>query len=421
MKEIKTRATINAHVTMPGSKSLSHRALIAAALAAGESRITNLLVCEDTSFTLQGLRGLGIDIRHDNGVTIVAGQGGRFPDSPAIRTLVLGNSGTSLRLLLSTAALGGGEKVLTGSPRLQKRPVGELVRALKGLGVKKITARQGDFPPVHIRSDGITGGLVRLTGRESSQYLSSLLLAAPYASTEVEIEVEQTPVSGPYVDLTLEVMKRFGVEVQRDDYRFFRVPAGRPYQPVHFPVEGDASSASYFWAAAAVSGGTVATENIWPLTSGQGDLAFLEILEKMGCSVKKEARRVIVQGSDPAGLEADMSRMPDLVPTLAAVALFARGKTIIRNVPHLRYKESDRLHALWEEWTRLGARIEELPDGLIIEGRAPLQGALCDPHDDHRLAMSLAVVGLRVPGIEIQDEHCVAKSFPGFWEWWDSL
>jgi 3-phosphoshikimate 1-carboxyvinyltransferase len=421
MKEIKTRATINAQVTIPGSKSLSHRALIAAALASGESRISNLLVCEDTSLTLQALRDLGIEIRHDNGVTIMAGQGGRFPDSPPIRTLVLGNSGTSLRLLLSTAALAGGATILTGSSRLQERPVGELVRALKGLGVKEIKARLGDFPPVHIRSEGIMGGLVRLTGGESSQYLSSLLLAAPYASTEVEIEVEQTLVSGPYADLTVEVMERFGVKVHRDGYRYFRVPANRAYQSVQFSVEGDASSASYFWAAAAVTGGIVATENIRAASSRQGDLAFLDILSRMGCSVEKEEQRVIVRGNDLAGVEADMSRLPDMVPTLAALALFARGKTTIHNVPHLRLKESDRLRALWEEWTRLGARIKELPDGLIIEGRMPLRGASCDPHDDHRLAMSLAVVGLKVPRIQIQNEHCVAKSFPRFWEFWDNL
>lgn len=421
MKEIQTRRAIRASVAIPGSKSLSHRALMAAALASGESRITNLLVCEDTFMTLRALRGLGIAIREDKGATIVGGQGGRFADVRGSRTLDLGNSGTSLRLLMSTACLAGGETVLTGAARLQERPVGELVRALGDLGVKSISAEQHTLPPVRIRSEGIRGGKVRLTGRESSQYLSSLLLVAPYASREVEITVEGSLVSGPYVDLTVEVMKRFGVEVQRDAYRYFRVPANRSYRPVFFPIEGDASSASYFWAAAAVTGGVVATENIWVETSRQGDLAFLEILEKMGCSVKKEDRRVIVQGNDLCGLEADMSRLPDMVPTLAAVALFARGKTIIRNVPHLRHKESDRLQAVGEQWTRLGARIEELPDGLIIAGRMPLHGALCDPHNDHRLAMSLAVAGIMVPGVRIRDEDCVGKSFPGFWELWEAL
>ena len=421
MREIETRATVDATVSIPGSKSLSHRALIAAALASGPTRITNLLVCEDTYFTLQALRDLGIDIRDDNGVTIVSGRGGRFPDAPGTRTLLLGNSGTSLRLLLSIACLARGETVLTGTPRLQERPVGELVRALRDLGVKDISMEREKFPPVRIRSKGIPGGKTGLTGRESSQYLSSLLLAAPYAGQAVEIAVDGTMVSGPYVDLTIEVMHRFGVEVRRDGYRWFQVRPGSGYRSGNYQVEGDASSASYFWAAAAVTGGSVATENIWAPSSRQGDLAFLDILEQMGCFVEKEDRRVIVRGNTLVGLETDMSRLPDMVPTLAAVALFARGKTVIRNVAHLRLKESDRLKAIWEEWTRLGSRIEELADGLIIEGGAPLHGSLCDPHDDHRLAMSLAVVGLKVPGIKIQQEQCVAKSFPRFWAVWETL
>jgi 3-phosphoshikimate 1-carboxyvinyltransferase len=364
---------------------------------------------------------MGIAIREDSGTILVAGRGGRFPDFSGPRTLLLGNSGTSLRLLLATACLARGETVLTGAPRLRERPVGELVRALHSLGVRHISAESGAFPPVRIRSGGLRGGKARLSGRESSQYLSSLLLAAPYAETEVEIEVEGALVSGPYVELTLEVMERFGIGVLREGSNRFKISPGPGYRPVDFQVEGDASSASYFWAAAAVTGGTVTTENIRAVTSRQGDLAFLEVLERMGCSINRGDRRVTVHGHPLVGLEADMSRMPDMVPTLAAVALFARGKTVIGNVAHLRFKESDRLHALWEEGTRLGARIEELADGLVIEGRTPLRGAICDPHDDHRLAMSLAVVGLKVPDLRIGNERCVAKSFPGFWDLWEAL
>lgn len=421
MKEVQPRETITATVSIPGSKSLSHRALIAAALASGESRLFNLLECEDTIYTLKALQGLGIDITNDNGITAIAGKGGRFPVSFGTRSLFLGNSGTSLRLLLSTAALARGETILTGSSRLQERPVGELLRALRDLGVQDISASKDNFPPVHLRSQGMKGGKARLTGRESSQYLSSLLLAAPYAGTEVEIEVDGSIVSSPYVDLTLEVMDRFGVGVRREGYSRFTVPAGPGYRPADYQVEGDASSASYFWAAAAVTGGTMATENVFPESSRQGDMSFLDLLEKMGAHVRKEARRAVVTGRKLTGIEADMSAMPDMVPTLAALALFARGKTAIRNVAHLRHKESDRLQAVSEEWLRLGARIEELPDGLIIEGSVPLNGALCDPHNDHRLAMSLAVVGLRVPGIRIQNETCVRKSVPNFWALWDCL
>ncbi len=421
MKEVQPRETITATIAIPGSKSLSHRALIAATLASGESRLFNLLECEDTIYTLKALQGLGIDITNDNGITTIAGKGGRFPVPSGTRTLFLGNSGTSLRLLLSTAALARGETILTGSSRLQERPVGELVRALRDLGVQDISASKDNFPPVHLRSQGMKGGKARLTGRESSQYLSSLLLAAPYAGTEVEIEVDGSIVSSPYVDLTLEVMDRFGVRVEREGYSRFKVPVGPGYRPADYQVEGDASSASYFWSAAAVTGGTVATENVFPESSLQGDMSFLDLLEKMGARVGKEARRAVVQGRTLAGIEADMSAMPDMVPTLAALALFAKGKTVIRNVAHLRLKESDRLQAVSEEWLRLGARIEELPDGLIIEGSVPLNGALCDPRNDHRLAMSLAVIGLRVPGIRIRQAECVNKSFPLFWDYWDRL
>jgi 3-phosphoshikimate 1-carboxyvinyltransferase len=289
------------------------------------------------------------------------------------------------------------------------------------LGVEVRCAERENFPPVRIDSRGIKGGKVILTGKESSQYLSSLLLAAPYAQKNIEIEVEGELVSRPYVDLTLEVMEQFGITVFREGYRTFKVPAGRGYQPCRVAVEGDVSSASYFWAAAAVTGGTITTEPIRAQITRQGDIAFLDLLEKMGCRVAKEAGRVAVQGKTLRGIEADMSSMPDMVPTLAALALFAEGKTVIRNVSHLRLKESDRLHGLWQEWTRLGALIEEHPDGLIITGNVPLRGTCLDPHDDHRLAMSLAVVGLKVPGLQISDESCVQKSFPRFWELWEEL
>lgn len=421
MKEVQPRETITATIAIPGSKSLSHRALIAATLASGKSRLFNLLECEDTIYTLKALQGLGIEITNDNGITTIAGKGGRFPVPSGTRTLFLGNSGTSLRLMLSTAALARGETILTGSARLQERPVGELVRALRDLGVQDISASKDNFPPVRLHSQGMKGGKARLTGRESSQYLSALLLAAPCAGTEVKIEVDGSIVSSPYVDLTLEVMDRFGVRVEREGYSRFKVPVGPGYRPADYQVEGDASSASYFWSAAAVTGGTVATENVFPESSRQGDMSFLDLLEKMGARVGKEARGAVVQGRTLAGIEADMSAMPDMVPTLAALALFAKGKTVIRNVAHLRLKESDRLQAVSEEWLRLGARIEELPDGLIIEGSVPLNGALCDPRNDHRLAMSLAVIGLRVPGIRIRQAECVNKSFPLFWDYWDRL
>jgi len=280
---------------------------------------------------------------------------------------------------------------------------------------------KNDFPPVFIKSKGIRGGKVAIPGDKSSQYVSSLLLAGPYMENGVEIEVIGRLVSRPYVDITLDVMNTFGISFNHDDYHYFRVPAKQRYYPCRFNIEGDVSAASYFWAAAAVTGGVITTENIHPNSTRQGDIALLDILEEMGCRIERKSDSVVVQGGLLSGIEVDMGAIPDMVPTLAAIALFSKGKTAIRNVSHLRHKESDRLHAVALEWGRLGGRVEELEDGIVIHGRKKLSGAVMDPHNDHRLAMSLAVVGLKIPGMTIQNETCVNKSFPRFWELWDRL
>ena len=260
-----------------------------------------------------------------------------------------------------------------------------------------------------------------MSGSKSSQYISALLLAGPYANKGLEIEITGRLVSRPYVDVTLDVMEKFGVHVDGDGYKYFRVPGGYGYSPRQFLIEGDVSAASYFWAAAAVTNGIVITENIRPFTTKQGDIAFLGVLEEMGCYIERGNDWVSVHGKSLSGIDVDMEAMPDMVPTVAAVALFANGKTIIRNIPHLRHKESDRLKAIAVEWSRLGSRVKELDDGLIIYGGRRLSGAEMESHNDHRLAMSLAVVGLKVPGIIIKDENCVNKSFPQFWKLWDRL
>jgi 3-phosphoshikimate 1-carboxyvinyltransferase len=333
----------------------------------------------------------------------------------------LGNSGTSIRLLVSTVSLAKGEFLLTGSPQMLSRPIEELVDALNQLGVETFCLEQNGCPPVLIRARGIKGGRVTMSGEKSSQYISSLLLSGPYAEKGIEIEVTGRLVSGPYVDITIEVMRRFGISVIRDGYCYFRIPASNGYRSYQFSVEGDVSAASYFWAAAAVTGGMVTTENIRPHSTKQGDIGFLEIIKEMGCQVRRETDRVIVYGGALSGIEVDMGAMPDMVPTLSAIALFADGKTVIRNVSHLRHKESNRLRAIALEWNKLGGRVEELGDGLIIHGGGRLSGTVVEAYDDHRLAMSLAVVGLKVPGIKIRDENCVNKSFPRFWKLWDRL
>jgi len=421
MKEIKPLSHLDAAVTVPGSKSITHRAIIAASLARGDSLLRNFLECEDTLYTINVLQELGVNILIQGETLKVSGTGGKFQPALARKEIYLGNSGTSLRLLLSVLALAQGEFLITGAPRMLKRPIGSLVTALNQLGAEVSCVKQNDCPPVLITANGIRGGTVHIPGDQSSQFISSLLLSGPYAENDTEIKVMGELVSAPYVDITIHVMDQFGIHVNRDGYSSFRIPSGQQYRSREIPVQGDASSASYFWAAAAVTGGTVATVNIDPYSTWQGDIRFLEILERMGCSIEKSLDRVVVHGGTLSGIEVDMSSLPDMVPTLAAVAIFAEGKTAIRNVHHLRFKESDRLHAIACEWSRLGGRAEEIDDGLVIHGGAKLSGTIVDPHDDHRLAMSLAIVGLKVPGIKIKGENCVNKSFPQFWELWDKL
>ena len=421
MKEISRLSKLCAIVRIPGSKSITHRAIIAASLADGRSVLRDFLECEDTLYTINALREIGTRITIEGNDLKVEGRGGKFGTGLIRKEIYLGNSGTSLRLFLSVAALGKGEFFITGTNRMQARPVGPLVIALNQLGVDASCIGKDGFPPVLIRTNGIRGGKVLMDGDQSSQYLSSLLLSGPYVDTDIEIKVRGKLVSKPYVDITINVMKQFGIRVERDHYDSFKVSSGQKYRAGEFTIQGDASSASYFWAAAAVTGGKITTENIYPHATRQGDIRFLEVLGEMGCSIEKGSDRVAVHGRNLSGIEVDMGDLPDMVPTLAAVALFARGKTIIRNVPHLRHKESDRLQALALEWSRIGGRIEELPDGLIIHGDAPLSGTVVYPHDDHRLVMSLAVVGLRVPDLEVRDLHCVNKSFPSFWVLWNSM
>ncbi len=421
IKEIIPRSRIETRVRVPGSKSLTHRAFIAAALARGRSRITNFLDCEDTRFTVQGLQSLGVQMEREGEAMIIFGTSGLFSPSSGIKTIYLGNSGTSCRLLLSIAALGRGDYLLTGSSRLQNRPIGELVQALTQLGAGALLSAPNGCPPVTMKARGLKGGKVEISGRQSSQFISSLLLAAPYAEQDVEIEVLGEMVSEPYIDLTVGIMERFGVSVVREGSRYFKVTAGKGYQGCPMTIEGDVSNASYFWAAAAVTEGTVTIIDLKPGDTRQGDLAILEVLEVMGCRVERGPDWVVVQGGALQGIELDMKSIPDMVPTVAALALLAKGRTVIRHVPHLRLKESDRLGAVTNEWNRLGGRVDELPDGLVIQGGLKLTGTEVDPHDDHRLAMSLAVIGLRVPGIRIRQAECVNKSFPSFWDYWDRL
>jgi len=417
-RDIKPLDRVQAVLTLPGSKSYTHRALIAAALARGESLLHNALRAEDTELTAAALARMGAGIDWQGDTVRVHGTGGHL--APTSEPIHLGNSGTSMRFLTALAALGQGEYRLTGSPRLCQRPMGELLEALGNLGIEAVSEGRDGCPPILVRGKGgLAGGRTELSGAVSSQYLSALLLIGPLADADVEITVTGDLVSRPYVDLTLMVLADFGVSYYREAYRYFRLPGGQHYQARDYEIEADASSASYFWAAAALTGGRVTVANLGQ-DSCQGDVGFVKVLEEMGCRVLAAPEGLTVEGGALRAVRVDMAAMPDLVPTLAVLAAFAQGETTITGVAHLRHKESDRLAAVATELRKLGINARETADGLIIPGGKP-HGAAIDTYQDHRIAMSFAVAGLKTPDITINDPDCVAKSFPNFWEVWENL
>jgi len=412
MIEIMPLDHLDASVAIPGSKSYTHRALIVSALADGASILINGLRCEDTNHTIRALKKFGVPILCKEDGLHVQGRGGKLAASE--ERIFVGSSGTSMRFLTAVAALKKGRTLLDGSVRMRKRPIAQLLDGLVALGVNAYSKERNGLPPVVIESQGIKGGWVRINGSESSQFLSAVLLVAPYANEDVRVEVTGPLVSKHYIDITLDVMRAFGVEVESGGYRSFFVRAGQRYAGKKFEIEGDASNASYFFGAAAVARGRVRVENL-RLPSFQGDMGFLDILKRMGCGVIRGENWAEVHGKELQGIEVDMNAMPDLVPMLAVTAAFARGRTAIRNIGHLRLKESDRIRTLARELSRMGIRVEEEEDGLKIEG-GKARGAEIETYHDHRLAMSFAVAGLAVPGIKIKGEGCVNKSFPDFWK-----
>jgi 3-phosphoshikimate 1-carboxyvinyltransferase len=414
MVEIRPLIHLDASVRVPGSKSIAQRAMVIAALADGESRLADCLAAEDTDLLGAALAELGARIRPDGPDLVIAGTGGRLV-RPA-REIHLGNNGTAMRLLAGIASLGPGPVTLTGSPRLCERPMQPLNEALAALGAPVRSTGRPGCPPVILQGGGLRGGSVVLRDIGSSQYVSSLLIAAPYAANDVTLKLEGTVPSLPYVALTIETMGAFGVQVEVDGVGGYRVAAGQRYQGRTYPIEGDVSSASYFFAAAVLVGGRICVENIDPHTH-QGDIAFLDILARLGCRVDRGGMGVEVTGGEmPTGeMTFDMGSVPDMVPTLAVLAAVRPGTTLIRNCAHLRLKESDRLAALVTELRKTGIAAAELNDGIAITGGRPHE-AVIDSHNDHRIVMAFAVLGLAIPGMRIAGEACVAKSFPGFWD-----
>ena len=384
----------SAVLRVPGSKSLTNRALIIAAMADGTSRLTGALDSEDTRVMIEALKSLGISVVHNPATAeiTIEGCGGRFPVREA--TLQVANSGTSFRFLTAMLATGSGTFHLDGTPRMRQRPVLDLLMALNGLGANVRSDQGTGFPPVTIQADGLDGGYAFVRGDVSSQFLSGLLMALPYARETTTVEVEGVLVSQPYVRMTLEVMETFGVKVHNRKFRRFDVNPAH-YRGRDYAIEPDASAASYFFALAALTGGTVTIEGLVP-TSLQGDLAFVDILEHMGCKVDLGTDRTTVTGGPLRAVDVDMNAISDTVMTMAVVALFAQGVTRIRNVGHIRHKETDRIAALATELRKLGAEVDELPDGIVIDPPPPenLRPARIATYDDHRMAMSFALAGL---------------------------
>ncbi len=409
---------LNAAVRVPGSKSMTNRALLIASLANGTTRLTNALFSDDTRFFAGALQTLGFDIRMDEAkcVMSVAGLGGKIPANRA--EIYIGNAGTAARFLSAFLTLASGEFLLDGNSRMRERPIGDLIDSLNQLGAKLEAVN--NCPPVKISACGLMGGHTKIGGGISSQFLSALLMVAPYAKSSVSIEVADLN-SKPYVDMTISMMRDFGVEVERFGYSRFTIhPA--PYAALAaYRIESDASAASYFFAAPAICGGSIRVENV-SRKSIQGDIAFLDVLKNMGCRIEEAENSIEVSGtSDLRGVDVDMREMPDTAQTLAAIAPFASSPTRIRGIASARLKETDRVFSTCAELKRLGVEVNEHEDGMTIHPCKSFNPAVVRTYDDHRMAMAFSLIGLRVNGVTIDDPSCVAKTFPAYFEVLETL
>ena len=412
---IRPRGPVTGRLRPPGSRSVTNRALVAAALAMGTSRLLEATESDDTLAMVRGLEALGVPIRRAPGAWSVEGQAGRLHGAPR---LDVGASGTTARFLTAVACLADGPSHLDGSHRMRERPIAELVEALEGLGARIRIEGKNGCPPLTILGGGLAGGEVEIDASRSSQFVSGVLLAAPRAKRPVTLRLAGGRlVSRSFLELTLEVMAGFGVDVEWNGRDRLRVPAPLAYRSQELRIEPDAQAAVYAFCAAAIAGGRVCVLGI-PPGSRQTDLRLLDVLEKMGCRVARHSEGVQVErdpGAPLRAVEVDANAFPDAALALAVVALFAEGVTTIRGLAHLPLKETDRLAALRTELRRLGALAQTGPDWLRIEP-GPLHGATVETYDDHRMAMSFALAGLRIPGVAIRDPGCVAKTWPGFFE-----
>lgn len=414
---LKPISKIEGEIHLPGSKSLSNRALLVAALAVGTTKITNLLESDDTRHMLSALKQLGIKYTLSQNKTecTITGNAGAI-HSADLQELFLGNAGTAMRPLCAALCLGTGSYFLTGEPRMKERPIGHLVDALKQAGAKITYKENEGYPPLLIEAHGLCGGEVQIDGAISSQFLTALLLAAPLAKEDMTISIIGELVSKPYIDITLHIMKIFGVEVSNENYKTFTIKGRQNYKAAKtFMVEGDASSASYFLAAAAIKGGKVKVTGIGR-KSVQGDILFVDVLEKMGAKVEWGDDYVAVGRGELYAIDMDFNHIPDAAMTIATAALFAKGTTVLRNIYNWRVKETDRLSAMATELRKVGAEVEEGEDYLKITPPEVLKHAAIDTYDDHRMAMCFSLLALDPASVTINDPECTSKTFPAYFE-----
>lgn len=409
-------ALVDGTVNLPGSKSVSNRALLLAALAEGTTRLTNLLDSDDVRHMLDALKAIGVkySLSADRTRCEIVGQGGPLQAKEPLE-LFLGNAGTAMRPLAAALCIGNGDVVLTGEPRMKERPIGHLVDALRQGGADVEYLEQENYPPLHVKG-GFSGGEVVVDGSVSSQFLTALLMAAPLAPNDTRIVIKGDLVSKPYIDITLKLMATFGVVVENNDYHTFHVRGQQQYQATReYLVEGDASSASYFLAAAAIKGGTVKVTGIGR-NSMQGDILFADVLEKMGASVEWGDDYIACTRGDLNAVDLDMNHIPDAAMTIATTALFAKGTTVMRNIYNWRVKETDRLAAMATELRKVGAEVEEGHDYIRITPPEKIAFAEIGTYNDHRMAMCFSLVALSSSPVTILDPKCTAKTFPDYFE-----
>ncbi|GAA0782889.1 MULTISPECIES: 3-phosphoshikimate 1-carboxyvinyltransferase [Pseudomonadati] len=410
-------AKMNGEINIPGSKSISNRALLLATLAKGTTTLTNLLDSDDIRYMLASLRQLGVkfELSENNTVCQVQGLAGVL-NSVAPQTLFLGNAGTAMRPLCAALTLGQGQFTLTGEPRMEERPIGDLVDALQQLGAAITYLKNPGFPPLTVNATGLNGGDVEIAGDLSSQFLTALLMVAPLAKDSVNIFIKGELVSKPYIDITIALMKQFGVEVINHNYARFEIVAGQQYiSPGKVLVEGDASSASYFLAAGAICGGAVKVTGVGKL-SIQGDVKFADALTAMGAEIEWGDDFIIAKNSSLTAIDMDMNHIPDAAMTIATAALFAKGTTSLRNIYNWRIKETDRLAAMATELRKVGATVEEGHDFITITPPEKINSAAIDTYNDHRMAMCFSLLAFADCGITINDPDCTSKTFPTYFD-----